>query len=145
MQHALLSGVVGAAALTGLHEAGRHLASDAPRMDVLGKRALRKLTGRRPSYWQNVAADVLTNAAYYGAFLLGDVKRPFSRTLTAGVLAGAGALLVPQHIGLGRAPRSRKPANRIMTVAWYAIGALVAATVYRTLKDGEFDPTINFD
>ncbi len=44
-----------------------------------------------------------------------------------GLLAGIGALILPQRLGLGAPPKSELFSNQVMTVAWYVIGGLAAA------------------
>jgi hypothetical protein len=44
-----------------------------------------------------------------------------------GLLAGIGALVLPQRMGLGDPPHSELLSNKIMTVAWYTLGGLAAA------------------
>ncbi len=69
----------------------------------------------------------------WGSQLRGVAHRLPSRRCTGGrglgLAAGAGALVLPKPLGLGEAPKSRRPATRIMTVAWYLIGGLAAAAV----------------
>lgn len=76
----LAAGLAGGEALTALHETARRLRPrDAPRMDVLGMRALRKLLGRARVSQPNVAAlfdltvagDVLSNGLYYSLVVSG--------------------------------------------------------------------------
>jgi hypothetical protein len=139
---ALSAGLTGAVVLTVAHEALRRLRSDAPRMDVVGKRALRSAFRRfraRPPrgatlYGTALAADLLANTAYYSAFLLGRANRPWIRQSTAGLLAGVGALVLPPIIGLGFAPKSYRRNNRLLTIGLYLLGGLTAAAAYRRLS-----------
>jgi hypothetical protein len=132
------AGVGGAVALTAVHELARRLRGDAPRMDVLGARALEKLCGAlglgtprgRPLYLTALTGDILSNAAFYAGCLSSGSRRPRLRSLLSGAAAGYAAYKLPPLLGLGRSPRSRRRSNRVMTVAWYAIGGLVAATLY---------------
>jgi hypothetical protein len=140
---ALGAGLTGAVVLTAAHEALRRLRSDAPRMDVVGKRALKRVWrrfGARPPrghslYASTLAAELLTNTAYYAAVLLGRPNRPWIRQSAAGLLAGVSALALPPVIGLGFAPRSYRRTNRYLTIGLYLLGGLTAAAAYRQLTE----------
>jgi hypothetical protein len=140
----LASGAAGAAALTLLHEVGRRRVPYAPRMDVLGMRALRRLVpalkherprSARLHRWA-LAGDLVANAAYYAAVRGRSRASTWTRAAALGLGAGAGALLLPEPLGLGQAPDADKNANRAMTVAWYVAGALVAAAASNGMRYG---------
>lgn len=139
MQNQIVSGAVGAAVLSGLHEAGRRLVPHAPRMDVVGERGLRRLLGRsraprgKKLYWATLASDVIANGAFYAMALFGSPQHPVMRAATLGGLMGVGAVALPKPLGLGRPPHSRHAENRAMTVGYYALGGVAAAVVYAWL------------
>ncbi|HEX8506273.1 MAG TPA: hypothetical protein VF630_12970 [Hymenobacter sp.] len=135
------AGLAGAVALTALHETVRHLRpEDAPRMDVLGMRGLRKLLGKadlpQPDndtlFDMTMAGDVLSNGLYYS--LVGSGRHALRRGLLLGVAAGVGGVLLPGPLGLGEAPSNRTPQTQAMTVAWYTVGGLVAGLVGQALR-----------
>jgi hypothetical protein len=137
----LAAGFAGALALTALHETVRHLRPhDAPRMDVLGMRALRKLLGKANApqpddetlFDLTMAGDILSNGLYYS--LVGSGRNALARGLALGALAGAGGVLLPGPLGLGEAPSGRTPQTQAMTVAWYTVGGLVAGLVAQGLR-----------
>jgi len=137
----LAAGFTGAVALTILHETMRHLRPhDAPRMDVLGERGLRKLLGmadapqpdNTTAYIATMAGDVLSNGLYYT--LVGSGKHSLRRAVLLGVAAGVGGVVLPGPLGLGEAPSNRTPQTKAMTVAWYTFGGLVAGTVAQALR-----------
>ena len=136
---ALISGTAGAAALTTVHEAVRRTSPVAPRMDVLGMRGLRKLLGRRAPvddarlHRLALVGDLVSNTAYYALVAAGDPDRAPLRGALLGVVAGFGAVMLPPRLGLGEPPHVASVANRIMTVAWYALGGLAAGVVQRQL------------
>lgn len=132
----LTAGFAGAVALTALHETARRLRpQDAPRMDVLGERGLRKLLrledlpqpDHETAYSATMLGDVLSNGLYYS--LVGSGRHSLGRGVGLGVLAGVGGVLLPGPLGLGTAPSRRTPQTEIMTVAWYTVGGLVAGLV----------------
>lgn len=143
MLPSLAAGFAGAIALTALHETARRLRPhDAPRMDVLGERSLRKLLGLanlpQPSgdtaYTATILGDVLNNGLYYS--LVGSGRACLRRGLLLGTAAGAGGVLLPGPLGLGEAPSRRTPQTEAMTVAWYTVGGLVAGVVGLALRRG---------
>jgi hypothetical protein len=138
---AAVSGAAGALALTAVHQLARRRLPHAPRMDVLGMRAIargvHRVGGRPPTgrtlYRTTLAGDLLSNAAYYSAVALGGRHSvPFGVAL--GIAAGLGALLLPPVIGLGRPPHVRAWSNRLMTIAWYTVGGVVAGATYDRIQ-----------
>ena len=138
----LAAGLVGAAALTAVHEIARRFSRDAPRMDVLGERAIARTVhasgGRLPPppvlrRWA-LAGDILASSAYYSLVACGRQPSMWRRAVALGLAAGAGALLLPERVGLGPPPRSEHLANQIMTVAWYLLGGLAAAAAGQRIQ-----------
>lgn len=138
---AVLSGLIGATTLTVLNEAARRVVPHAPRIEVLGMRAVsrvvRGVDQPAPDYdrlfqWA-LAGDLISNTAYYSLVSLGRPQRPWLRALLLGLGAGVGAVVVPRPAGLGTQPRARFPITQLLTVAWYLIGALATAAAARRL------------
>ena len=139
---AVMAGVAGAVALTAVHQLARRISDDAPRMDVVGERAIartvRAAGGTLPLQgtlhrWA-LAGDLVANTAYYSLVACGRDAHMWTRGVAMGLAAGAGALVLPRRIGLGNPPRSHHVPNQIMTVAWYLIGGLAAAGAGRALR-----------
>lgn len=137
----LAAGFAGAIALTALHEVARRLRPhDAPRMDVLGERGLRKVLHladlpqphEGTAYTATMLGDILSNGLYYTA--VGSGRHSLQRALLLGAVAGAGGVLLPGPMGLGEAPSNRTPQTQAMTVAWYTVGGLVAGLVAQRLR-----------
>ena len=134
------SGLIGAAVLTAIHQVARELVPGAPRMDVLGRRAiamgLRSLGVRPPrtSMLQRyaLAGDIVSNTAYYALVGVGGGRTLRKGTLL-GVLAGIGAVVLPPLMGLGRRPSRATDATKAMTIAWYTAGGIAAGAAYRGL------------
>jgi hypothetical protein len=139
---ALAAGVCGAVALTAVHQLARRVSDDAPRMDVLGERAIARtvhaaggtLPMPRTLHRWALAGDLVANSAYYSLVACGRDAHLWTRGVAMGLAAGAGALVLPRRIGLGDPPRSQHIPNQIMTVAWYVIGGLAAAAVGQGLR-----------
>lgn len=138
-----MSGAIGALALTAVHETGRRRLPYAPRMDVLGMRALRRLPvfaherprSARLQRWA-LAGDLVANSLYYAAVPAASSASTWARAAALGLAAGVGALALPERMGLGEAPNSQRWANKAMTVAWYVAGALATAAAANGMRYG---------
>lgn len=139
---AIISGLVGAGVLSLLNESARQFIDDAPRLDVLGKRAialpLLKAGQMPPSddhlYWISMSGDILLNTLYYGLIALDDEENALRNGALLGLAMGAGTVFLPKKIGLGNDTSARNEKTALMTVAWYLAGGLAAAAVYKTLS-----------
>lgn len=139
----LVAGAAGAVALTAVHETGRRTIRNAPRMDVLGSRAIERWLprlgvepiDRRAVHPMALAGDLVSNSIYYA--LIGSGEGAWWRGLGLGVAAGIAALALPKPLGLGTPPHSSHLSTNALTVAWYVIGGLAAAAVATALADRE--------
>lgn len=134
---ALAGGLAGACAVTLVHETVRRLNPDAPRMDLLGMRALAKvcrLSGAEPPAENKLFAwvlvgDVIFNSLYYS--LTGGGKNAWIKGPALGLAAGIGGVVLPGPLGLGEAPSNRTTQTKVMTVCWYLLGGLVTAAAVK--------------
>lgn len=138
LTQALGSGLAGALLLNVVHETVRRIRPhDAPRMDVLGGRALRKLLAKAEApqpapdelYYLTMAGDILSNSLYFS--LVGQGQSAWWRGAALGLAAGVGGVVLPGPLGLGEAPSNRTAQTKAMTVAWYLLGGLAAAGASR--------------
>jgi len=138
LNDSLMSGIAGAVALTAVHQAARAVTDSAPRMDVVGMRALSRGAqaagteapqSHKGLYRATLAGDLICNSAYY------SLATTYTRGAVMGLLAGLGALVLPQRLGLGIPPKSELLSNQVMTVAWYVIGGLAAAATASWLEN----------
>ena len=138
----LMAGAAGAGALTLSHQAARRATPSAPRMDVLGMRAVRGarsrlgLEGRsdRDIERQALAGDLVANSFYYSGVMASTRAATWQRGFLLGALAGVGALILPERMGLGTPPHIESSRNKILTVAWYLIGGLTAAAAANAMR-----------
>lgn len=143
LARALTSGLAGACALTLIHESVRRTLPDAPRMDVLGMRALAELARRsnveplQADRLHRLAllGDVVSNSLFYSLVGLGKPADALRNGSLLGLGAGIGGVVLPEPLGLGDAPSARTPATQAMTVGWYLAGGVVAALTYRYLAE----------
>jgi hypothetical protein len=139
---AILSGFVGACALSLLNESARQFIDDAPRLDVLGKRAIAlplMKAGQIPPndsqlYWISMTGDIVLNTLYYSLVSLGEQEKAFQNGALLGLAAGVGTVILPKHLGLGTEPSARTGQTQMMTVAWYLAGGLAAAATSQALS-----------
>jgi hypothetical protein len=131
----MASGLVGAVALTALHEGTRRVASHPPRMDLPGRRAIKKSLDasgqetrpRAELHRWALVGDIIANTMYYASIGRGAGRGRWGRALVLGTAAGVGAMALPPLIGLGRAPNSQYTSTHWMTLGLYLTGALASA------------------
>lgn len=140
----LAAGLAGAATVTLVHETMRRILPHAPRVDVIGTRALRRpivAAGRQPPHWDRLhryalAGDIAANTAYYSLTATADSpEATLRRGLALGVIGGVGAALLPPVLGLGRQPHRQSPTTELLTIAWYTLGGLAAAAVANAVAE----------
>ena len=135
---ALGSGLAGAIALTLVHETARRVIPHAPRVDVIGTRAIARpmrAAGYQPPRYNRLhkialAGDLVSNSAYYSLVGAGGREPVWRRGALLGLAAGLGAALLPPLLGLGQQPHRKTPITQVLTVAWYFLGGLAAAAAY---------------
>lgn len=136
------SGLIGATALTILHETARRFIPDAPRADILGMRSIKKVlesVDQKPPAddelhdWA-LGSDLLSNTLYYSLIGLAKPKYALLAGTALGLAAGLGAVGLPGPMGLGTSPTRRTDATAIMIVGWYLIGGLITAVAFKRLK-----------
>lgn len=138
---ALGGGLLGAAAITLIHESVKNIVPKAPRMDLVGMEAMSRImlrAGKIPPppkrlYTSALVGDLVSNALYYSVAGIGSSRDVWTRGAALGIAAGLGALLVPQRVGLLSAPSHRSKASQSMTLGLYVIGGLVAAAAMNWL------------
>src|ERR1051326_4795967 len=102
MLKALGSGLVGACALTLIHETARRFIDDAPRMDVVGMRAIAKtMRAARveppvPLHEAALAGEIVSNSLYYSLVGAGGARDAIRNGALLGLAAGLGAVFLPE-------------------------------------------------
>jgi hypothetical protein len=141
----LASGLAGACAVTLVNEVARRRVPDAPRLDLLGMRALGKTAraaGQEPPEGEDLrgaalAGDLVSNTLYYSMVGVGGESNAVLKGTLLGLGAGLGAVLLPGPMGLGEDASAKTPQTAAMTVAWYVAGGLAAAGVYSLMSRSE--------
>lgn len=132
-----VGGFAGALVLTAIHESVRQFVPQAPRVDLLGIRAIQGLLHssniEEPSKDTErqlaLGGDLMANASYYSL-----AGRSYTKGALLGLAAGIGGLVLPGPLGLGEAPTNRSPLTQALTVGYYLAGGLVATAVTRALS-----------
>jgi len=135
-----LSGLAGAVAVTAVHETVRQFYPNAPRMDILGMRAIAKgmrYAGQTPPdpeklHAWSMVGDIISNGLYYS--LVGTGKKAFWRGSLLGAAAGVGGVILPGPMGLGTSPSSRTRQTQALTIGYYLLAGVVAGGVAKLLR-----------
>lgn len=142
LTRAIGSGVAGAMAVTLLNESARRVIPHAPRMDVIGMRAIRRpmeALGYAPPPSRELrkialGGDLVANSLFYALIGAGAGRHAWRRGWILGLSAGLGAAFLPPVMGLGNQPHRRTPYTQLLTIAWYLSAGLVGAAVAQTLE-----------
>lgn len=142
IQRSLIGGLAGALALNIIHQAVKQFDHEAPRVDLVGEEALSKglqktgLTAPEGDalFAATLAADLLSNTAYYALIGCAKKKHLLMTGLAGGLAAGLGAVAITGKVGLSDAPVTRSNKTKLLTIAWYTIGGLFAAGTMRVLS-----------
>lgn len=133
----IFGGLAGALSLTAVHETVRQFLPEAPRVDLVGIRAVRELLNKTDlpipglSTQRQLAlgGDLVSNATYYSL-----AGRSYTRGLLLGLAAGLGGVFLPGPMGLGEAPTNRSTTTKLLTIGYYTMAGFVATAVTRSLS-----------
>lgn len=136
-----LAGLGGAIVLNLLHESLKKSKIDSPRIDLVGEEAVQKIAGlfgnkikdEQTLYNTTLAGDIISNAAYY-SMIGNSPNQLFGKAISLGLVAGIGAVTVPEQIGLDDKPVAKNTQVKAMTVGYYVAGALVTAGILKLLS-----------
>jgi hypothetical protein len=137
----MIGGLAGAVALNLLHETIKHLDHEAPRVDLIGEEALQKgmiALGAKPFsgnrlYAATLVGDLISNTCYYSLIGTGKRKYLVIHGFLHGAAAGIGALKLTKPMGLSDAPVTRTIKTKVLTVAYYTLGGIIAAITMQAL------------
>lgn len=143
VETAMEGGITGATTLTILHEIVRKLDKDAPRLDEIGKEALGKLFKKLNLDVPDddkmrvlaTGAELISNGLFYSLAGAAGKNNVYLRGIFLGLTAGIAAVALPGKLGLDESASNRTDKTKILTVAWYVIGGVVAAAVTERLEE----------
>jgi hypothetical protein len=138
----MLSGVAGAAAVTGLNYLGQRITPKAPRLDELGRNFVRKAgkaaTGSKPDeetvHATALGGDLISNTMVYSLAGVGRAKRPEVRGLLAGLAMGAAVVVLAPMLGLGKKTAGVGAKGKAMAIGQYALAGLAAGLAHRVQR-----------
>jgi len=136
-----LAGLGGAIVLNLLHESLKKTKADTPRIDLVGEEALQKVVGffgsrindKQTLYNATLAGDLVSNAAYY-SMIGNSPNHLWGKAISLGLVAGIGAVAVPEKIGLDATPVAKNTQVKALTVGYYLAGALATAAILKMLS-----------
>lgn len=139
--YSLISGLAGSITLTVLHQCLVKTVKHSPRMDRLGMEVFDKtlteldLPGlpEEKLYNATLLGDVAGNAAYYALAGLSPKHSQVSGSVL-GIAAGAGAIALPEKLGLNPRHSNATTQTKALTLVLYLAGGLVAGSVFRLLS-----------
>lgn len=142
MYKALIGGFIGAATVTLLNESLRRATANTPRLDKLGEEATAKtiesLGGNAPSgdnlYATSLAADILSNTLYYSS-AAANKDHPLLAGAGLGIMAGLGAVYLPEKIGLDPGHTAGTGSKKWITIGMYTLGGIIAGAVIKRLSN----------
>ena len=138
----LIAGLAGAAALNFLHETLKKRSPNMPRVDLLGENALQKTLGyfgtkiesKDNLYKATLAGDIVGNTLYYSLIGSSNAKYIWPKVVFMGLSAGIGAITLPEPMGLDETPVAKNDEVKVLTVAYYLVGAIVTGTVLQLMR-----------
>ncbi|MBW8683766.1 hypothetical protein K1Y79_05425 [Chitinophaga sp. B61] len=136
----LTSGLVSSVALTLLHQTLKNNVSHAPRMDKLGMEALEStmesvgmaLPSKNKRYYATMAGDIAGNAGYY-ALVGANPKNSIVTGAALGLMAGIGALALPEKLGLSQKYSNETTKTQLLTLGLYVSAGLIAGVVHKLM------------
>ncbi|WP_113661381.1 hypothetical protein [Pedobacter nanyangensis] len=136
----MTAGLIGAVALNILHEVVRKNVKNAPQINLLGEEVVNKTLSQVGTpvvdaddlHRLTLEADLIANATYY-SMIGSSGKYIWPKAVALGLSAGIGAIQLPEPLGLDATPVTRTTQTKVLTVGYYLFGALVTATVLKTL------------
>ena len=133
MWKAFASGLAGACAVTLMNETIRKFDEEAPRLDLLGMRALAHVVSPDNLRTKAMVGDITSNTLYYSMVGAAPADQAALCGATLGFGAGLGAVMLPGPLGLGADATNRSTKTRVLSVAYYTTAGLLAGMVFRSL------------
>ena len=77
---------------------------------------------------------MVSNGLFYSLIGIGRTKKLLLRGASLGLLAGLGAIILPEPFGLDDKPVAKMATTKVLTIGWYVVGGIVAGMVRRDLR-----------
>lgn len=141
-----VGGLAGAAALSLIDQGMHNIDKHAPALDLLSRNAVAKIAKPRLPVLKSgfplaLGGDLVSNSLYFAMAKGNTAQQTLLRGALLGLGAGVGAVVIPQRLVTGSSSPVNPPMKKkILTVAWYVIGGLVAAATINLLESRESRP-----
>ncbi len=137
----ILAGLGGAIVLTILNESLKNMNEDMPHIDLVGEEATLKVAAffgveindDNTLYGTSLFGDILSNAAYF-SLIDGQGSDLWNKAASAGLMAGIGAVQLPEKLGLDDTPVTKTLTTKALTIGYYLAGALATAAILKVLE-----------
>lgn len=138
----IVSGLVGAIMLNVVHQLGKKVDKDAPRIDQIGEEAVSKsirTVGYHPPrgnklFLATLAGDLIANSIYYSLIGKGKRENLLLRGIIYGAVAGIGALTLTKPMGLDDQPVNRTTKTKALTIGLYILGGVITVFAHRLIN-----------
>lgn len=133
-----VGGLAGATALTLINQGASKIDREAPRLDLLGMNAVAKFVKPKLPIIDGLfplalGGDLISNTLYYSLAKGNSKGNTLLRGALLGLGAGIGAITIPQRLNMNSTPVTSTTKTKVLTVAWYVLGGLVAAATINLL------------
>lgn len=135
MYKKLLAGLGGAIVLNVIHEVIRKNFSGVPEINKVAEEGAAKALDKanvhfkndKQSYATALTGDIIANTLYYS-------NTATNYNILSGLVAGAGTIILPKYLGLSSEPVASTNRKKLLTVAYYTLGAIATKIIYSKLN-----------
>jgi hypothetical protein len=136
---ALISGFIGAASLTLIHQSLRLFSKNSPKVDLLGseiiKNVIKKIGLNPPKkntlYAMSLVGDILFNSIYYS---LSSGRKYLAKGVSLGSIAGLGVISIPQLFNYQKKYNAKNLEQKVLAILVYLTGGLTSSLSYNLLR-----------
>lgn len=137
-----VGGLAGAAALSLIDQGMHNIDKQAPALDLLSRNAVARIAKPRLPVLKSgfplaLGGALVSNSLYFAMAKGNTTSQTLLRGALLGLGAGVGAVVIPQRLATSNSAPVNPPMKKILTVAWYVIGGLVAAATINLLESRE--------
>jgi len=116
-----------------MNESIRRFDEEAPRLDLLGMRALAEVVSPDNLRTKALVGDIASNTLYYSIVAAAPPEQAPICGATLGLGAGIAAVALPGPLGLGEDATNRSTKTRVLSIVYYTTAGLLAGIVFRSL------------
>ncbi|MCG9793326.1 hypothetical protein [Flavobacterium algicola] len=136
----IIAGLGGALVLNILNESLKGLDNKMPQIDLVGEEAVLKTSAllgmeikdSTSLYRSALVSDIISNTLYY-SLINNRGNKLWSTAASSGLMAGVGAVKLPNKMGLNDEPVAKSLVTKALTISYYVAGALTTAAILSLL------------